>query len=116
MAAARGRKSSLRSKQCSKGSRLHANLIAGTRPTWKGRASEDGKKIGLGFWESGVVPYLQPRAHKCILTDERPTRAERVHQGLSHIALARERTYLSYVMHKYGHSTIPDTHSTRVYI
>lgn len=41
----------------------------------------------------GVVPYLQPRAHKCILTDASESQARRVHEGLSHIALARERTY-----------------------
>lgn len=63
----------------------------------------------------GVVPYLQPRAHKCILTDASESQARRVHEGLSHIALARERTYLPYVMHKHGRSTIPDTYAARAY-
>lgn len=64
MAAARGRKSLLRSKQSSEGSKLHANLIAGMRPMRKGRADEDGKKIGLGPWESAVSFLIC--SHECI--------------------------------------------------
>lgn len=44
-----------------------------------------------------------------------PGASRRVHEGLSHIALARERTYLPYVMHKHGRSTMPDTYAARAY-
>lgn len=70
MAAARGRKSSVRSKR---GSEFHANLIAGT---WKGRGRRRWQEDWPGaLGERGVVPYLQPRAHKCILTDASESRA-----------------------------------------
>lgn len=76
MAAARGRKSSPRSKHAARiaGSGLHANLIAGTSYTSRvGRRWQEDWPGALG--ERGVVPYLQPRAHKCILTDAFESRA-----------------------------------------